>query len=449
MINRKLPHVLLATVLTFSAIHVNALVSASGTSRIEIRMSAEQMLLLGKKEKTKVDDATLQVFEDGQASEITEVSIGTRGQTSIKFPRKNFNIETLKNQEDGDKRADLKIGHIDGKDLILSAGAQDPLLIKNMLAYRLLSAVNVPTLETGYTEVIINDKSQGLYMVTKSPVEHLLKKDNGVDIVLRRRYNDFIELKKAKKTLSENDVKAYTDSLNDLHQNLTKLSGEELLAALEKRMDLDTYMRWLAVNFLIKNSDYSDEVFFTGQRNADGEIYFKIFPWDLDDSFGKKMHLAIVPFGPNSGQKQRSEKQMLYNFESRLDQAISKDKVLLNKYFSVVAAVTSELTDEKINHVFNSVQRHLEPYLQDSDVLANGALDEAKKAHDSGSAIANINDKRVLVKQRLLQIQSELKEIEQQGTDRSQKFNPVSKKLGYKIMELIRRISDKKQTKGD
>ena len=67
-----------------------------------------------------------------------------------------------------------------------------------------------------------------------------------------------------------------------IYKSLKKQNGEELYKTLNQWIDLDNYMKWLAFNFLVRNGDYTDEVFLY----IDPEINkFKIIPWDYDDLF--------------------------------------------------------------------------------------------------------------------------------------------------------------------
>jgi spore coat protein H len=405
-------------------------------------MSPDDRNSLRASTKTEVSNATMKIFDSNSLStETTEtqVSVHTRGQTSLKkFPRKNFLVHA--NAEGDEKKHSLHIAGIKSKSVILSAGAQDPLLVKNMISYRMLAAAHLSTLDSAYTELAINGHSEGLYMVTESPDDYLLKTLDA-DVVIRRRYNDVLELKKAGKGLSDEDVAAYQARLSEVGKILQTLKGEDLLAALSERLNMDHYMRWLAVNYLLKNSDYADEVFFFGAKKGNGDIYFDILPWDLDDTFEEGMHMSFIPGHFNFMKKHKSQSQMLYNFEAGIDRAISSDPVLLKKYFEVLAQVVSEITPDVVDHVINDVGAQLTPYLTNRDILENGKIDENKKAHDPRLVLADLEAKRAYLKERLSQMQSELQEIQNNPEDRSKKISAFGKWIGTKIMKIIQHFS--------
>jgi hypothetical protein len=415
-------------VLLGHAFPASGLVNAPGTNRLDIEMSPEARESLKASTKTKVPSATMRIVEDGQAGDSVEVKVGTRGQSSLKkFPRKNMSVKPTTKEA-----GKLKVAGIKSKELILSAGPEDALLIKNLISYRLMNAAKVPTLETRLAEVVINNQSQGLYMITASPASHVLKANPEADVILRRRYNDAVEVKKARKD-SKEDPNVYVSALTDLHVNLTQLKGEQLLESLTSRMDLEQYMRWTAVNFLLKNGDYSDEVFFVGSKK-EGKVFFSIFPWDLDDTFAEGSHFAKIPGSANFRQDERINNQMIFSFESRLDQAISENSVLLEMYFDVMEQVAQELSGDRIDAIIGDVQSQLAPYLKDADILENGKLDSAKQAHDPAAVRVDLELKKAFLKERLAMIKAEIAEIKQDPRDRSERFGVFAKKIGLFIM---------------
>ncbi len=428
-----------ATLILAASLSAEAMVTGKGTVRIEIQMSAEEKENLKKPERTDVPSAKVKIYEDGKLKEKVDIKLHSRGQSSLKeFARKNMEVKSIEEDEDKEK---LNVGHVKAKEMILSSSPEDLLVTRNMLVYRLYEAVYVPTMETDYAEVVINGESQGLYMTSKSPAEQMIKKDDA-DIVIRRRYNDDLEFKKAKKSLSDVDIQAYEAQLKDIYALPKRLSGDDLVYALEKNFNLDHYFRWLAVNYVIKNGDYIDEVFFFAKKNKQNEMYFDIFPWDLDDSFAEKMKGVRIPFYANRGQEARSSSQFLFSFESRLDQAISQDPALLTKYFKVMEQVTNELSNRKVDQIFETVEKKLRPYLNDADILENGLLDSGKQVHDPIEIVAQMRMKKDIVKNRLHDIRRELDIIKTEIPGaRAKGFNKLRQKIGFSEQRLLRSFS--------
>lgn len=440
----------LSTLMSMSPQMLLAKVNAVGTSRVEITMTAEERKSLLNPVKTEVNNAEMVIIKEGNEVSKINVALNTRGQTSLKkFSRKNLAVKIAKGESnkvetqkgEAKEKQKIEIANVKGKELILSASPEDMLATKNMIVYRLYKLAGIPTLKTAYSEVIINGESEGLYMVTENPKDYLMKELDS-DIVIRRRYNDVMDLEKVKKGISEQDAAKYTAEIAQLHLSLRKLNGQELVDTLTKKLDLKEYMQWLAVNYIIQNGDYSDEVFFYGKKDVKtGEMLFRIFPWDLDDTFSPTMHQSIIPGGINTAAEERSRKQMLYSFESRIERAIVGSPELMRMYFSVMEEVVNKLSPEGVRKVFGSVDEKIRPYLDDSDVLNNGLKDSEKKAHDVYTVLTTLQTREQMVNERVAAIKAELDQIKANGEDRSEKINAIANKLGTWWLKLTYKIS--------
>jgi hypothetical protein len=428
-----------AMAITFLSSFAIAMTDGKSTVRIDLTMTAQQRTELLQPVKVDIYNTEIRVFELGKQTIHSYVTASSRGQSSILMPRKNLKIQSVYKDQEG-KAQKLTIAGIGAKKLILSSGSADPLLTKNMSVYRLYEVAGLPTMKTSYAEVTINGVSQGLHMVSENADDHILK-DLNADIAFRRGYLDSLELREQKKTLSEQEVAAYTAALNAIYSDIKKLKGAELLASLEKRMNFKNYLRMLAMNYLVKNGDYYDELYLYGTKNAAGEMYFDVFPWDFDDSFSAKMHLSVLPGYSNNSRSKRSEKQMLFSFESRIDMAISQDAVLLNKYFEVFGEVVSKLTAEKINQSFANVSALVAPYITDPDVLAQGTIDTAKIPYTTAGVLASMNTHRVSVLQAVEKARTELALIKTEPKTRADKMSGLQVMLGRLQQKLIRKFT--------
>ena len=85
-------------------------------------------------------------------------------------------------------------------------------------------------------------------------------------------------------------------------------------------------MKWLAFNFIVKNGDYTDEVYFCIDPAVDK---FKFIPWDYDDIF------AIAPHEGNAIKKDAIGNKLIFSSEDKLDQKIANDAYLYHIYLSV------------------------------------------------------------------------------------------------------------------
>lgn len=369
-----------ATATTLFAFSVQAKKPQTEVEPIRIEITIEDgdvLTAIQGSERAEVPHAKMVVFHNGNETQSVDVKMSTRGLTSLaKFSRKNFSVKS----KDGVK---IEIGHIKGKNLVLSASPEDILGTKNKFAYKMLTFAGIRSFNPQYAEVMINGNNRGLYFVTKSADDEILKaNDNQAECVLRRRYADKIEMKGQDKKLEKGTCDKYVAALTDLHKKVRNLQGEELLSTLSESLNLETYMKWLALNYLLKNGDYSDEVYFFG-TTKNGRISFDILPWDNDDIDSASAHLARVFGSPNHGREEASRRILIRSYESSLDKAIAKDPVLLNKYFSVASALMKELASKNaIQLSIGSLISELSPYLENSAVLNAGSEDSIHRPHN-------------------------------------------------------------------
>ena len=382
-------------------------VNTKGSYRVEITMDAAQREALKANEQTEVTGANIKVYAAGELKDEETVDVSSRGQSSLaKFPRKNLSVKVEK-EENGEKKK-LKVGGVKGKKLTLSASPEDLLFVKNSIGYSLLKAIGIHSLETQFAEVKLNGASQGLYMITGNQTDVLMK-DQDADIVIRRRYNDALEVKDAKKEISEADVLKYTATLKSVHKSIRELSGDKLIATLEKNLNLKNYLKWLAFNYIVKNGDYSDEVYFFGKKNEAGEIYFDVSPWDMDDSFSEKMHISNIPTFPNYHMQENSKKQMIYNYESRIDRKVAGDEKLLRMYFAAMDEVVTTLSQgDVLWNIQQNILKDLNPYLDDADIQAAGILDSVQSRHSRTMIEDEVKVKLAKVQSRMQDIKAEL-----------------------------------------
>ena len=235
--------------------------------------------------------------------------------------------------------------------------------------------------------------------------------------MIRRRYNDALEVKDAKKEISEADVLKYTATLKSVHKSIRELSGDQLIATLEKNLNLKNYLKWLAFNYIVKNGDYSDEVYFFGKKNEAGEIYFDVSPWDMDDSFSEKMHISNIPTFPNYKMQENSKKQMIYNYESRIDRKVAGDEKLLRMYFAAMDEVVTTLSKgDVLWNIQQNILTDLNPYLDDADIQAAGILDSVQSRHSRTMIEDEVKVKLAKVQSRMQDIKAELEVIKTEGS---------------------------------
>ena len=172
-------------------------------------------------------------------------------------------------------------------------------------------------------------------MIIERPEDWALKKKDS-PLFIRRGFDHSIDKIESDRKSGKDEVKKYRNSFRLIYSSLSKYKGEELYKTLSGFLDMDTYMKWLAFNFLVRNSDYTDEVYFYIDP---GVNKFNIIPWDYDDLF------AIAPHEGNIVNKEILEGKLIFSAEDMLDKKIASDAYLYKEYLiqlrvSIESAVT-------------------------------------------------------------------------------------------------------------
>ena len=130
-----------------------------------------------------------------------------------------------------------------------------------------------------------------------------------------------------------------------------------------KSMDVSQYLRWLALNNLLQNGDFIDEVYFSA---INGTIH--VLPWDLDTIF-QPCHM--------DGVRAVKDDPLLYCAESALDHFISRTPALRERLLRVTIGLLDALTPERYcgEHVMPTASRALSVPGHDAATLARRAAE--------------------------------------------------------------------------
>ena len=119
-------------------------------------------------------------------------------------------------------------------------------------------------------------------------------------------------------------------------------------------------MKWLAFNFIVKNGDYTDEVYFCIDPNVDE---FKFIPWDYDDIF------AFAPHEGMAIKKDAIGDKFIFSSEDKLDQKIANDSYLYSIYISTFEEVLELLSEKILKSIFETTYAELLSYIQKNEIL--------------------------------------------------------------------------------
>jgi spore coat protein H len=331
---------------------------------ISLYLTELQLDALSATTGEKIDITTGTVVINGDTIKPEEIS--TRGQTTLMFKRKSLGFK-LKSQaviHHGYKTDSLK------KFSLLNL-AMDQYYCRNRIAFEMMEEIGIFDLFYSFCDLKINGKSEGVFMIIEPPEDWAIRKEKS-PLVLRRGYNHQIEKTKSGKKSDRDDIKKYLKQYRQIYKDLNKFESEELYTALSEYIDLDSYMKWLAFNFIVRNGDYSDEVFFY----IDPEIKkYRIIPWDYDDIFASAPHEGSLQRNKALGDK------LIFSSEDDLDKKIASDPYLYKIYLTMFKEVLEKLSPELLKRVFENTYAELYPFFSNKEIISNSEFDVYKDAN--------------------------------------------------------------------
>ncbi len=220
-----------------------------------------------------------------------------RGSSSRRMPKKSFNVRFEQSQP-------LLFG---SDRMNLNAMYTDPSLMREALSFQMFKALGHPAPRTRHFDLWINDIFEGTYIHVQRVDEWLLTM-NGLnpDGTLVRddvRDNpdlnansvfqlDFSGLDESQRLdlLSSNfndrgdpDWSALLELVEWVHETA---AGPEFQSGFEARFDVETFIDWLAIHWLIGDIDSFGDDYWLYLDTDDSDARWVIIPWDKDLSFG-------------------------------------------------------------------------------------------------------------------------------------------------------------------
>lgn len=281
------------------------------------------------------------------------------GQGSLDCDRKSISL----NFKDDRPRQLLADSGLDR--FILISMCKDDRYLSQYTANLLMAAQGLLTPRFRMVELVIAGESQGAYLLIEKPQTALVRDNIRPRVIVRRRSD--IEGDEAELKYAAGDEAPALAAYDALIAEAEALAGGELLDWIEEAMDLDQYLRWIALMSLLQSGDYIDEVYFMSTEvtgpDAGARDYFSISTWDQDDIF-KTCHngdlfALLDPHG------------LLYCAEGRLEHALLGEPEVYARFAEVL-----EQTLERIDQATFDAATHA----AEASVLAILARDEARAA---------------------------------------------------------------------
>jgi spore coat protein H len=327
-----------------------------------------------------------------------------RGAGSLNYRRKGFSVKL-------DKKMAFYLPeeHIerDIKEFKLIAMVFDYTYINNNTAFMLFKEIGLWPCYNFFTEVLLNNNTQGIYMFIEDPAEYFLNNRNS-SMVIKRGYYHTIKNFNLNNSLPPESASDYFNRFQKIYTDILAYSGQQLFDSLSSKLDLEEYFSRMAINYLIKNGDYTDEVLFYSKWSGGKEI-FGVIPWDNDDLFmaepheigrawavgsvfGVRVYNSMKDIIADIGDK------LIFSIEDDLDYKIAKDAFLYAQYLKTLERVITKIDDNAIDKIFEYNESHLMPFYANDSIIAQSKYDV--KATNLQLFNSNLIDKRKFLKDR-------------------------------------------------
>ena len=334
-----------------------------------------------------------------------------RGDGTLNFTRKGFGVNmdskiTLRNPGEPTERK--------YEEFKLLALVYDYTYIENSTAVGLFKEVGLWPVYDFFTEVRLNDHTQGLYHFIEDPFEYFIEQKNA-SFVVRRGYNHVIKACSASPGNLQN-LEAYIARFRRIYSILPLYSGRQMFDTLSSYMDMEQYFTKLSIDMLVKNGDYTDEaIFYTKIKN--GKEVLGVFPWDYDDIFSDQPHEIGNPWAPGTVFGHREYYSMndviadvgsklLYSIEEDIDYKIAKDDFLYQEYLKTLESVIEKIKPATIDEVFDYTNEHIGAFYSNDSIIEQSKYDVDETNYDL--FVSNLAEKRQMLKDRRAWILEEL-----------------------------------------
>ncbi len=371
--------------------------------------SQRQYINSTRGEQYEVTDPVPELEISGKNYRIDRFEI--RGDNTLNFFRKGFGINM------GDKILFYNpFNNTERKyeEFKLLAMVYDYTYIENSVAVGLFRKAGLWPVLSFFTEVRLNGHTQGLYHFIEDPVEYFIEEENS-SFVVRRGYDHVIKAYGITPALISS-LEDYKARFRKIYNILPDYSGAQMYDTLSAYMDLEQYFAKLSIDLLIKNGDYTDEIFFYSKIKDNKEV-FGVFPWDLDDIFSDQPHeignwwapctvFGLSEYYSMSDVVADVGEKLLYSIEDDLDYKIAIDDFLYQEYLKTLRSVMEKISLEEIDNVFDDTFEQIGPFYDNDSIIAQSKYDVQET--NSSIFVSNLAEKRQMLKERRKWIMGEL-----------------------------------------
>lgn len=305
--------------------------------------------------------------------------IRTRGESALRYQRKSFSV-FLEESLLIPGRAGKKSGNFSRFKLV--ALTMDYTYIENRIGFGILEEAGIMPLFYRFVEFQINGQTQGVYLLVEDPETYF--KDQGSEFILRRGYNhriDDVEFESSGFFSREE----YESRFKEIYSVLPQYHGEQLYEQLSLRLNMEQYFRKMGIDYLLQNGDYTDEIYLYAMIQ-NGQIQYRIIPWDYDDLFIDQPHEVGVSWGTGTIFGKRSYEsvediydeigdKMIFSIEDDLDYAIAMDAFVYERYEETLSELIREIETAGFQELFEKIRIELAPFYSINEIVSQSNYD--------------------------------------------------------------------------
>ncbi len=276
----------------------------------------------------------------------------------------------------------VKIKNLIGKRMVLSGSAEDYFMVNNAFSLKVLQRIGLSDVDFSYGLIDLGSKGKKLFIMATDPVESMLRKNKEIVAVFRTDYNGKLRKKIAVENISANSV-----NVEDLLIN--KLKNVKNEKEIEQIINVDQLLKWIAINRILRNCDYEDELFFGVVNNTfTGQVKIAYLQgWDYEQ---------IACSRPN-GESKFDNADLFFGEQSFWVNLVKKHHFLQQRYQNVLSKIIfSELTSKKIDLLISEIKKDLKDSIGKEIILNNVSLSLVLSYLDYLGEITKIEVREIL-----------------------------------------------------
>lgn len=347
--------------------------------RIEFVFSPEERATWQNLMSVRSKDNWATSVKMGEADPIPAIA-HLRGHGTMLCDRKSYSVNL--EAPEGGKRP-LMPGSRDDEFFLLSM-CWDQMYVENYLYYTLWTELDFIPFKFDYVELVVDGENLGIYLMVEKPHE-AIKSDQVRPIGVARRNHEGEGDRDEFKYFKEGAREYMKDEYYALIDTVQNNSGEALVTELNKRLSLDHYLRFVAMQTAFHSGDYGDEVRFTATERIDSapNAHWTISGWDPEDMFRLDCVWEQYAFYDENG--------LVWCAEGVLENNVLADPTLYGMYVDHLEKLLDELSIERFDAAAARTKERVMPFWQSAEIRSAmvemdppaATAEEAEKKIDS------------------------------------------------------------------